>query len=176
VAVDVLAGRLPQVAEMGVAALVALSALGALNGQILTGARVSYSAGSEHRLFSWLGCWDDRRQTPFRALLLQLVVSLVLINALESFADTLLYMALSVYTFYFCSSLSVIVLRHRDADIPRPYRVVGYPWTILLFMAACLFMMYSAYRYRPLIAGISLVVLLAGFPLYALSQRLGRGS
>ena len=127
-------------------------------------------------LFRGLGRWNDRRQTPLRALLLQMIISLVLINALESFADTLLYTALSVYTFYFFSSLSVIVLRYRDADIPRSYRVVGYPWTILVFLAACLFMMRSAYLYRPLIAGISLAILLAGVPLYFFSQWWGRQS
>jgi amino acid transporter len=176
VAVDMLKGRLPQLAELGVAALIAFSALGSLNGQILTGARVSYSAGREHRLLGWLGQWSDRRQTPFRAFVLQLAISLLLINRLESFADTLLYTALSVYTFYFFSSLAVIVLRYRDADVPRPYRVVGYPWTILIFLAACLYMMYSAYHYRTLIAGISLCVLLAGLPLYWLSEYWGRAS
>jgi APA family basic amino acid/polyamine antiporter len=171
VAVDVLAERMPQLAEIGVALLVAFSALGSLNGQILTGARVSYSAGDQYRFFRWLGGWNTRRQTPVQALLLQMVISLALINALAGFADTLLYTALSVYTFYFFSSLSVIVLRYREPQTARPYRVPGYPWTILVFMAACLFMMRSAYLYRPLIAGISLVILIAGLPLYFLSSR-----
>jgi amino acid transporter len=172
VAVDVLAERLPQFAEIGVAGLIAVSALGSLNGQILTGARVSYSAGESYRFFRWLGHWNSQRQTPVEALLLQMVISLTLINVLSNFADTLLYTALPVYTFYFFSSLAVIVLRGRDSQTARPYRVPGYPWTILVFLTACLFMMRSAYLYRPMIAGISLLILLAGLPLYLLSRRL----
>ncbi len=172
VAVDVVAGRLPHLATVGVGGLIAFSALGALNGQILTGARLAYSAGTEHRLFRLFGSWDEQRQTPRRALVWQAAVTLVLINLLGSFDDTVIYTASTVYTFYFFSTLSVIVLRHRDPDTPRPYRVVGYPWTILLFAGACLFMMYSAIGYRPQIATYSLLLLLAGFPLYLVSQRL----
>jgi amino acid transporter len=174
VAVDVVAARLPQVATFAVAALISVSALGALNGQILTGARVSYSAGTEFHLLRRLGIWDDRRQTPRRSLLVQLAMSLTLILWLGSFDDTIIYTASTVYTFYLFSTLSVIVLRVRDPDTPRPYRVIGYPWTILLFAGACMFMMYSAITYRPQIAQKSLLILLCGLPLYGVSQRLGK--
>jgi amino acid transporter len=171
VAVDVLAERLPRFAETGVAAVIAVSALGSLNGQILTGARVSFSAGEHFRFFRWLGHWNSRRQSPVEALMLQLIISLTLINVLASFADTLLYTALPVYIFYFSTTMAVIVLRQRDRQTTRPFRVPGYPWTVLAFMAACLFMIRSAYLYRPMIAGISVAILLAGLPLFFLTQR-----
>ena len=31
--------------------------------------------------------------------------------------------------------ISVIVLRRREPDLPRPYRVWGYPWTTLIVIA-----------------------------------------
>src|SRR5690606_25973320 len=123
VAVDLLAERMPRLAEIGVAALIAVSALGSLNGQILTGARVSFAAGEHYRFFRWLGHWNAHRQTPVEALVLQMLISLTLINVLASFADTLLYTALPVYMFYFFSSLSVIVLRRRDRQTSRAFRV-----------------------------------------------------
>jgi APA family basic amino acid/polyamine antiporter len=44
---------------------------------------------------------------------------------------------LAVIAFFFVSYytiafISVIVLRKREPDLPRPYRVIGYPWTTLI--------------------------------------------
>ena len=41
--------------------LVMISALGAINGLILTGSRVYATLGHEHRVFAWLGRWNQRR-------------------------------------------------------------------------------------------------------------------
>lgn len=170
VAVDVVAARFPTVAPQAVSLLIAVSALGAINGQILTGSRVSYSAGTEYRMFRQLGAWNEQRQVPVVAYCVQMTITLLLINLLAEFTDTLLYMAASVYTFYFFSSLAVIVLRRQDPETPRPYRVLGYPITVLLFAAVCLFMIYSAVTYRPLIAGISLCVMAIGGVAYFLQR------
>ncbi|MCA9166942.1 MAG: amino acid permease [Planctomycetales bacterium] len=174
IAVDLVARLSSGVAAGVVAALIAFSALGTLNGQILTGSRISYAAGTEYSLFAKLGFWNDSRQTPHVALGLQLAISLLLINLLKSFDDTVVYTASTVYTFYLASTMSVLVLRYRDPDVPRPYRVIGYPWTILLFAAACIFMCYSTIMYRPQIALRSLGLLLLGVPLYFLSEWMGK--
>ena len=51
--------------------LICISALGAINGQIFTGARIYYAMGSDHRLYAWLGRWNARRGTPVCSLLIQ---------------------------------------------------------------------------------------------------------
>ncbi len=40
-------------------------------------------------------------------------------------------------------SIGVIVLRVKDPDRPRPFRVPGAPWTPLISVAACLYLMYE---------------------------------
>jgi amino acid transporter len=42
---------------------------------------------------------------------------------------------------------SVFVLRRRDPEIERPYRVPGYPLTPILFCLSCSFMVYSSVAY-----------------------------
>ncbi len=59
--------------------LICISALGAINGTIFTGARIYYALGTEHRLFAWLGQWSPRWQTPARSLALQAAVTLALV-------------------------------------------------------------------------------------------------
>jgi len=54
-----------------------------------------------------------------------------------SFVDTILYTAATVYAFYLGTSLAVIVLRIKEPHVERPYRVLEYPITTLIFCAAC---------------------------------------
>ncbi|HVW38469.1 MAG TPA: amino acid permease, partial [Pirellulales bacterium] len=55
----------------GVSLLVAISALGAVNGMIFTGGRIYYAMGKEHRWFRLLGHWSPRLGTPAWSLAAQ---------------------------------------------------------------------------------------------------------
>jgi len=171
VAADTVSVAFPTVGSQLISALICISALGAVNGLIFTGARISYAVGGEHRAFRILGDWDHRTGTPVRALLVQALIALVLIAVLGSFVDTLLYTAAPVYLFYLATSLAVIVLRVREPGVVRPYRVTGYPVPTIVFAAVCLFLITSAVRYKPQVAVTALVILLAGLPIYWLSDR-----
>jgi len=57
--------------------LICLSALGAINGTIFTGARIYYAMGTEHRLYAWLGRWNPKTGTPVWSLVIQLVITLI---------------------------------------------------------------------------------------------------
>lgn len=152
--------------------LICVSAIGAVNGLVFAGARISYATGRDHRLFSVLGEWHSGTGTPIRALLFQGVMAIALILILGSFLNTLLYTAAPVYLFYLATNMSVIVLRRKDPARERPFRVWGYPITPLIFSATCGFLAYSAVIYKPWVALSALVLLLAGLPAYWLSHRL----
>ena len=175
VATDTVAAVLPRLAGRLVSALICVSALGAVSGLVFAGARISYAAGTAYRIFRPLGRWDPRTGTPVRALLAQAGVALVLIVVLGSFVNTILYTAAAVYTFYLATSLSVIVLRHREPATERPYRVTGYPVTTLVFCAVCAFLIHGAVSYRPLVAAVSCLVIALGLPLYLATSRRGEG-
>ena len=67
--------------------------------------------------------------------------------------------------------------RH-EPDAPRPYRVTGYPLPTLIFIAVCGLLIYSTVTYaiyvkeKPWIVLVPFVIMLAGVPLYALSNAL----
>lgn len=172
VATDTVAAAAPRVAGGLISALICVSALGAVNGLVFAGARISYAVGADHRLFAWLGRWHPRLGTPAAALLLQGAIAVTLILALGSFVNAVLYTAATVYSFYLGSTLAAIVLRRKEPRVERPYRVVGYPFTPLVFAGACVFLIYSAVVYKPWIALISSGLLLAGLPLWRLSNHM----
>ena len=161
VATDCVSIVFPKIGGGLISALVCISALGALNGLIFTGARISYAMGAEHRAFGVLGRWHSHTGTPVWALFVQGAIAVILIIIFGSFVDTLLYTATMVYAFYLATSLSVIVLRFKEPQVERPYRVTGYPVTTLIFSAVCAFLIYSAVSYAWSEKRGSLILLLA---------------
>jgi amino acid transporter len=116
VAVDTVATVLPAVASRAISALICVSALGAVNGLVFTGSRISYALGAEHVAFRRLGRWSARRGTPFWALIAQGGLSLVIILVAGSFVDTILYTAPVVWMFFLATALSVFVLRRSQRN------------------------------------------------------------
>ena len=164
----------PQGAGVLISALICVSALGAVNGLVFTGARISYAVGRDHRLFRHLGQWHPRWGTPAAALIVQGLIAVTLIVALQSFFDAVLYTAATVYSFYFASTAAVIVLRRKEPQRERPYRVLGYPATPLLFAGVCAFLIYSAVTYKPYVALGACGLLAIGWPLWLIDRGLKR--
>jgi APA family basic amino acid/polyamine antiporter len=174
VASDAVSTVFPNIGGRLISALVCISALGAVSGLIFTGARISYALGAEHKAFRLLGKWNERTGTPVWALLVQALIAIGLIAVLGSIIDTIVYTAAPVYTFYLATSLAVIVLRRKEPDIERPYRVTGYPFTTIIFCAICAFLIYSTVSYAWNVQPKSLCVLegvlLIGMAIYCITE------
>ncbi len=173
VASDSISTVFPVVGSRLISALVCISALGAVNGLIFTGARISYAMGEDYRLFKVLGRWDPRTGTPVWALGVQGAIALGLIVAFGGYLDAVLYTAAAVYAFYLGTSLSVIVLRFREPRVERFYKVTGYPVTPLIFSGVCGLLIWSSINYARAVKPTSLkvlaVMLLAGLVVYWLT-------
>jgi basic amino acid/polyamine antiporter, APA family len=159
-----------------VSLLIAISALTSANATVITGARTNYALGRDFRLFDFLGRWHERANTPTNALVVQGVIALLLVFAgtlaRQGFVTMVEYTAPVFWLFFFFAGLSLIVLRVKEPDVERPFRVPLYPVTPLLFCAACLYMLQSSLAYTGTGALAGVIVLLAGFPvLFAARQR-----
>lgn len=181
VATDTVSTVFPRIGGRLISALICISALGAINGLVFAGARISYAVGTEHRAFRGLGQWNSRTGTPVRALLVQGLIAIFLIVALGSFVNTIIYAAPAVYSFYMATTLAVIVLRFREPGVERPYRVTGYPIVPLVFCGVCALLIYKSVQYavlpapmglgKPWIVAVPFVVLSLGLPIYWFSAR-----
>ena len=174
VASETVATVFPTIGSRLVSALICISALGAVNGLIFTGARISYALGENHQLFRKLGYWSPRTGTPVPALALQGLIAVSLILIFGDFIDAILYTAAAVYTFYLGTSFSVIVLRWKEPNTERPYKVTGYPVTSLIFSAVCAFLVYKALTYaaenKKVFLIIMAVTLAVGIVIYLLTD------
>ena len=79
------------------------------------------------------------------AILFQLAVTTLLLMT-RSFEAVLEFIQFSLTFCSFLAVLGVIVLRVRQPDLVRPYRMWGYPVTPLVFLAVTVFMMYYLLR------------------------------
>jgi basic amino acid/polyamine antiporter, APA family len=154
--------------------LVAACALASINAMIFTGARANYALGREMPTFRFLGSWSADRAVPFNAVLVQsfVVLLLILLGALtrRGFETMVSYTAPVFWLFFLLTTISLILLRRRDPERERPYRVPGYPVTPLLFAAVCAWLLWSSIAYTGIGAFVGLVVLLSGVPFLFLER------
>lgn len=171
IATDTVKVIFPNIGSSLVSMLICISTLGTVNGMILTGSRINFALGTEHPTFRLLGRWEGRTGTPVNALLVQGLITVTLILLLGSFTSAILYTSAAVYTFYLATGIAVVVLRKNAPDLVRPYRVTGYPIPLVFFAGICLFLIYSAIRYRPIMAAAVCVLALVGSIIYMVEKR-----
>ncbi len=149
--------------------LVILAALSTMNAAIITGARTNYALGKNFEPLGFLGRWRQPGDTPVNALLLQGAISLVLVllgtGTRSGFTMMVEYTAPVFWFFLLLVGISVFVLRYKDRDAIRPFRVPLYPFTPLMFCAACVYMLHSSLIHTGKGSLLGVAVLLAGIPL-----------
>jgi APA family basic amino acid/polyamine antiporter len=117
-----------------IAVAVMLSTFGAANAVILTSARVYFSMSRDQLLPASLGNAHERFHTPSASLVLQGFWSVLLLfsGTFDTLTDTLIFVS---WFFYVANAGAVFVLRRREPDAPRPFRVPGYPVVPIIFVA-----------------------------------------
>jgi|AGTN01.2.fsa_nt_gi Amino acid transporters len=148
VGVDMMRATLGENGVILIGVLVSLSALTSLNTTIFTGARSNYAWGKDFVSLAFLGKWNGEKSAPINSLLLQGAIAIALIifgaftrNGFEAMVD---FTAPVFWFFFLCTGLSLIVLRVKKSDVPRPFKVPLYPVTPILFIGFCAYMLYSS--------------------------------
>jgi len=148
-----------------VAGAIIVSTLGANNGIVLTSARIPYAVSRAGLFFRWMGGVHPRVHTPNAALLAQGGVAAAF--ALTGTYDQLFtYVVFASWMFYGMSAMAVMRLRAVAPELPRPYRVWGYPVTPVVFILFALWLVAGTIVESPLESGIGGAIILAGVPVY----------
>jgi len=156
-----------------VSALILCSIFGAANGNILGGARAYFAMARDRVFFSAVGRIHPRFETPYVALLIQGVWSIVL-AATGSFQQLYTYVIFTGWIFYAAATVAVVILRKTRPELPRPYRVWAYPVLPIAFAVAALTIIINAMARSPRESGIGLGFVLLGIPVYLAWTRLAR--
>ena len=149
-------------AVVSIAAIVSI--LAGLNGVILSGSRVPYVMARDGYFFSWVGRLS-RWETPAASLALQGGWS-VLLLASGRFEDLINMVVFTEWILYGMTTAGVIVLRRTRPEMPRPYRVWGYPMVPVAFVIVSMALFYATLRQAPRESGLGLVLIMLGLPFY----------
>jgi APA family basic amino acid/polyamine antiporter len=166
VAAELVDRALGPAGAVAISLLVAVSALTSANATSITGARTTYALGCAFPQLSWLGRWHDRAGTPRNALLAQGALALLLVLggafARDGFRMAVEYTAPVFWFFLLLVGLSLFVLRAREPDAPRPFRVPLYPVLPAIFCLTSLYLLYSSVAYTGASALVGVAVLAVG--------------
>ena len=151
VAADLLGIVFGKTGEVLISLMVAIAALTSINATMFVGARSNFAAGRDWAALGRLGDWVDDRGTPVNAMLLQggFALALMLLGLATGggFSTMVEYTAPVFWLFFLLAGLSLFVLRVREPDTPRPFRVPLYPVLPLVFCGACAYMLQSSLGY-----------------------------
>src|SRR5690606_1645815 len=156
------------------ALIVVIAAVTSANATIFTGARSNYALGRDFPIFSALGKWDPKTSGPVNAFLVQGIVSLILISfglfSRNGFETMVEYTAPVFWFFFLLVGISLFILRIKEPNARRPFKVPLYPITPLIFCGTSAYLLYSSIAYTGWGALVGVGVLLAGVLLQVAMQ------
>jgi basic amino acid/polyamine antiporter, APA family len=146
------------------AALIMVSTFGCINGLTLSGARVYY-AMAEDGLFFAKAKQLNQNHSPQFALIIQAIwTSLLTLSG--SYGDLLDYVVFAVLIFYVLTVGGIFILRHKQPNTPRPYKVFAYPYLPMVYILLASFICINLLIFKPDYTYPGLSIVLCGIPLY----------
>lgn len=153
-----------------VTVVILLSIVGAVNGWLLTQPRVYFAQARDGLFFRKFGEVHPRFHTPGFSVLMQFAWSSFLLLT-GSFEVLISYAMFSIWVFYALTTVAVIVLRRKQPERPRPYRMWGYPVTPALFAVTAIWFLVNTAIERPGPSLAASVIMLTGIPVYFIWTR-----
>jgi basic amino acid/polyamine antiporter, APA family len=142
-----------------------MSTLGALNGTILSSARVPYAMARDGLFFARFGRVSRATHVPVFSIVLQGVwASLLAISGTyDQLTDCVVFAS---WIFYALVTTSVFALRRKMPNVERPYQTLAYPLLPVVFVLVAVWLVWNTIHTRPLESTVGLGLIAAGLPLY----------
>ena len=152
------------------AAAVLVSVFGCISSAMIGASRLGLPMAEDAPACRWLARIHPRYHTPTASIITLGVWSMLLVLS-GSYEQLFEYSVFSSFIFHVITGLALFRLRRERPGVPRPYRVVGYPWVPALFLAAMTGLVLNTLYERPLqsLLGVGLVAL--GVPVFAWRPR-----
>ncbi|MBL0171744.1 MAG: amino acid permease [Gemmatimonadaceae bacterium] len=170
VAADAMARAVGPRAADATALVVLLSALGTLNAQLLNYPRITYALASDGFFFRAIARVHEGRHVPTGAIVLVGVWASMLALA-GSYTQILGWAAFVNQAFMALTVIGLFLLRRSAPDLPRPYRVFGYPFTPALYLAILLWYLTTLLTTRGPQVLIGVGIVATGIPFYLYWRR-----
>ena len=143
-----------------------LSIFAALNGTLLGGSRVPFAMARDGLFLPAASKIDPVHHTPnFAIWTITACSALILLSG--RYEELFTCVIFSSWILYAMAGFSVVVLRRKMPDRPRPFRVPGYPVLPVVFTATAGVLLISTIKHSPRESLIGIGVILCGIPFYS---------
>jgi APA family basic amino acid/polyamine antiporter len=153
---------------------VMISIFAALNGSILSGSRVPFAMAQDGLFFRRVADIHPKHRTPHVSILALSGWGAILVLLSGKYSELFTYVIFASVILYGMATASVIVLRYKRPDLPRPYRTLGYPFVPILFVAGIVCLVVSTLIKSPRESLMGLVIVALGVPFYFYWSRKSR--
>ena len=153
-----------------VALTVLLSIIGAVNGCVLTAARIPFAQARDGLFFARFATIHPRFATPGTAIVWGGLWTSILVLT-GSYETLYSYSIVAAWIFYTMTVVAVFLLRRRMPDAVRPYRMWGYPYTMWIFVAVSIAFIVNAFVTEPEPSLMAFAVIGTGVGAYYLWRR-----
>ena len=112
----------------------------------------------------------NNQEVPGFALMLQCIWASVLCLS-GKYGDLLEYATFASLLFYIVTIEGIFILRKKEPDLERPYKAWGYPLVPMAYIFITSLICIDLLIYKPFSAGVGLIIVLLGIPIYFLNKR-----
>ena len=145
--------------------VIIVSMFGALNGNILVGSRVYYAMAKDHLFFSSAANIHPKFNTPSNAIIIQGFWAAIL-TLTGTFEELITLVVFVNVIMWIAASSTVFVLRKKQPNLERPYKVWGYPYVPAFFILFSSAIMVNTFIESPEQSLMGLGLTLLGIPAY----------
>ena len=158
-----------------VASLIVVTTLNSTNSSILMSARILYAMARDKMFFYSAASVHKKYNTPDVALFIQAfwAIALLFSGSFDQLTDMLIFAS---FLFYGATALGVILMRVKHPELERKYKVIGYPFTPVVFCLFCIALFISTIINQPGEALWGLTLIATGIPMYMWLQKKERSN
>ncbi|MCH4008917.1 APC family permease [Companilactobacillus sp.] len=144
-----------------------ISVFGSINGYTMTGTRVSYALGKDDDIVfaNFFAKLTKNTRVPMNAGIVQTVIAIIMIflGTFDYLTDMLVFV---MWIFSIMMFVGVFILRRKEPDLKRPYKVSFYPIPPIIAIIGGGYIVFSTIALQPVLAFLGIFITIVGLPLY----------
>ena len=149
--------------------MLAVLLVSTVSAMVIAGPRALQVIGQDFHALHYLAR-ENRHGIPSVAIVLQTVITSILVVT-STFQAILVFASFTLALNTLLAVLGVAVLRARNPDLERPFRVPWYPWPMVVYVAITLWTLIFVLWERPVEALVGGALIGAGWLFYLVSKR-----
>jgi APA family basic amino acid/polyamine antiporter len=153
-----------------ISAMVMISTFGTVNATSMTTARVFYAMAKDKMFFKSMGNVHPKFRTPGKSLMIQGTWAAILCLT-GTYDQIFTYVIFAGWIFYALGAVAVFILRRKQPDVERPYKVPFYPVIPILFIIVATWFVINTIVEQTADSMVGLLLLVAGIPFYLYWQK-----